>query len=459
LITLVKIKLEVKLPAELLNSLTTTKGFNETAFVNAHLEEERITSVRVNPFKPIRPEFETGRQVPWCDTGVYLDVRPLFTFDPLFHAGCYYVQEAGSMFIHHALKQSIDLNKDQVVLDLCAAPGGKSTLINSLITENSILISNEVIRNRSDVLSQNLGKWGTCNTAVTNCDPSVFSKLPQVFDVIMADVPCSGSGLFRKQPGAISEWSTDHVTLCSARQKRILGDVLGSLKINGTLIYSTCSYSKEENEDIVKWLINEFDMELLPLAIDGDWGIVNTDFGYRFYPHLTKSEGFFCAVLRKNQGEEIKSYRGKKIQLEKATGKELQVLNSFVVSSEKQFILKFKNEFKLVNRVLSDFFDQYGKDLYFKKLGTVIGELKHNDLLPDHELAHSIYVNTQVNRAELTRAEAVAFLKKENLKVAAEKGICLMSYKNYGLGWAKILDQRLNNYLPKHSRILSNEED
>ncbi|MGZ4036854.1 MAG: methyltransferase RsmF C-terminal domain-like protein, partial [Bacteroidia bacterium] len=212
----------MKLPAELLNSLKNAKGFDEAAFVNAHASTERITSIRFNPFKPFAPEFETGARVPWCDTGVYLDARPSFTFDPLFHAGCYYVQEAGSMFIEEALKQSTGLNENLCILDLCAAPGGKSTLLNSLISGDSILISNEVIKNRAETLSQNLSKWGSCNTAVTNCDPSVFSKLPPLFDVIVADVPCSGSGLFRKQPEAINEWSPDNVNLCSSRQKRIL---------------------------------------------------------------------------------------------------------------------------------------------------------------------------------------------------------------------------------------------
>ncbi|MGZ3933039.1 MAG: methyltransferase RsmF C-terminal domain-like protein, partial [Bacteroidia bacterium] len=364
-----------------------------------------------------------------------------------------------SMFIEEALKQSTGLNENLCILDLCAAPGGKSTLLNSLISGDSILISNEVIKNRAETLSQNLSKWGSCNTAVTNCDPSVFSKLPPLFDVIVADVPCSGSGLFRKQPEAINEWSPDNVNLCSSRQKRILGDVLNCLKANGTLIYSTCSYSCEENEAIVEWLMSEFGMELIPLSVNAGWGITDTGRGYRFYPYLTRSEGFFCAVLCKKNGEDFEtSYRSKKNQLDKASAKEMALLNEFIIPNENRFVLKFKTGFKLVSKPLSDFFDQHGQSLYVKKLGTTIGELKHNDLLPDHELAQSIYASPSINHAELSKREAIAFLKKENLNLSAEKGICLMTYKNHGLGWAKVLDRRINNYLPKHFRIVSEEE-
>jgi 16S rRNA C967 or C1407 C5-methylase (RsmB/RsmF family) len=273
----------VKIPAELLNSLRDVKGFDERAFLDIHEHSERITSIRVNTFKVTSLDFMLNNPVPWCTSGFYLDERPNFTFDPSFHAGAYYVQEAGSMFISLALKHAVDLNQELTVLDLCGAPGGKATLINDLINENSILISNEVIKPRSEILSYNLSKWGTCNTAVTNNDPAVFSKLEEVFDVIVADVPCSGSGLFRKQPDAVDEWSEDNVKLCSSRQKRITADAHPSLKAGGIFIYSTCSYSKEENEDVVAWLMSEFDLKLAEIPIKHEWGIFDTGLGYRFF--------------------------------------------------------------------------------------------------------------------------------------------------------------------------------
>jgi 16S rRNA C967 or C1407 C5-methylase (RsmB/RsmF family)/NOL1/NOP2/fmu family ribosome biogenesis protein len=457
-ITLVKEKPQVKIPLELLNSLQNVKGFDPDAFMTIHEHSERITSIRFNSFKPCETDFNPGSQVPWCQQGHYLEERPAFTFDPLFHAGCYYVQEAGSMFISHALRHSADLSKDVCVLDLCGAPGGKATLLNDMISENSILISNEVIKPRSEILSYNLSKWGTCNSAVTNNDPQVFASLEQVFDVIVADVPCSGSGLFRKQPEAVEEWSTDNVKLCSLRQKRIVADALPSLKEGGIFIYSTCSYSKEENEDIVEWLQKEFQLELINIPLEPDWGIVDTGLGYRFFPYLTKSEGFFCAVLKKSGHTFSREQRPSKSMAEKPSGNEMKFISEKIKAGTYAEIIKYKEDFKLVSKHLLTFRDRYGSHLYFKKLGTTIGQLKRDDFIPDHEFAQSIYIGDKIRKTELSRPDAVSFLQKENISLEAEKGLTLMCYKNHGIGWAKVLGNRINNYLPKDYRILSREE-
>ena len=180
--------------------------------------------------------------------------RPSFTFDPLFHAGTYYVQEASSMFLEQALKQSVDLSQPLRVLDLCAAPGGKSTLLQSLLNKESLLVSNDVIKSRAAILEENIVKWGAANVVVTNNDPAHFARLENYFDAIVIDAPCSGSGLFRRDPEAINEWSENNVQLCSQRQQRIVADVWPALKQNGILIYSTCSYSAEEDEAILDWM-------------------------------------------------------------------------------------------------------------------------------------------------------------------------------------------------------------
>jgi 16S rRNA C967 or C1407 C5-methylase (RsmB/RsmF family)/NOL1/NOP2/fmu family ribosome biogenesis protein len=457
-ITLVKEKPQVKIPLELLNSLQNVKGFDADAFLNIHEHSERITSVRFNSFKSSESDFKLGASVPWCRQGYYLDERPAFTFDPLFHAGCYYVQEAGSMFISHALIHSTDLANDLKVLDLCGAPGGKATLLNDLISESSILISNEVIKPRSEILSYNLSKWGTCNTAVTNNDPQVFAALEEVFDVIVADVPCSGSGLFRKQPEAVDEWSVDNVKLCSLRQKRIVADALPSLKEGGVFIYSTCSYSKEENEDIVEWLLQEFKLELITVPLESNWGIIDTGLGYRFFPYLTKSEGFFCAVFRKPGETSFREHRSSKNMGEKPSANEMKLIADQIKMHPNNDIIKYKEDFKLVAKNLLTFRDRYGANLYFKKFGTTIGQLKRDDFIPDHEFAQSIYIGDNIKRIELSRKDAIAFLQKENFSIEAEKGLSLMCYKNHGIGWAKVLGNRINNYLPKDYRILSREE-
>ncbi|MEO6304164.1 MAG: hypothetical protein ABIP51_13440, partial [Bacteroidia bacterium] len=196
-----------KLPQQLLNSLSQLEHFNVEAFVEAHTEENKITSVRLNPLKKTELDFKVNDKVAWSNDGYYLNERPSFTYDPLFHAGCYYVQEPGSMFIEFALKETLDLTKHIKVLDACAAPGGKSTVINSLISDESLLIANEFIKSRADILAQNLSKWGTCNTIVTNNDTQKFSELVSFFNAIVIDAPCSGSGLFRKQPDALDHWS------------------------------------------------------------------------------------------------------------------------------------------------------------------------------------------------------------------------------------------------------------
>jgi len=245
----------MQLPEKLLRSLEGIEGFDKEAFEKVHQSGEQVTSIRINPLKLSNVRHETSMKdfthdsrltvhdrVPWSQYGYYLDQRPSFTFDPLFHAGCYYVQEASSMFLEEALKQTVDLSQPLKVLDLAAAPGGKSTHIQSLISKDSLLVSNDVIRSRSKILKDNTIKWGGDNVVVTNNDPKDFARLENYFDVIVVDAPCSGSGLIRRDPEALGEWSENNVQLCSQRQRRILADVWPSLKKEGVLIYSTCSY-------------------------------------------------------------------------------------------------------------------------------------------------------------------------------------------------------------------------
>ena len=213
------------------------------------------------------------------------------------------------MFIEQAVRQTVDLSASLRVLDACAAPGGKSTLLQSLISADSLLVSNEVIKSRAAILEENMVKWGGSNVVVTNNDPAHFTRLRNYFDVIVVDAPCSGSGLFRRDPGAISEWSESSVNLCSARQQRILSALWPALKNGGLLIYSTCSYSTEEDETIAGWLSENFAAVSLRLKTAADWHIVETVtagniFGYRFYPDKLSGEGFFITVLQKTAGED-----------------------------------------------------------------------------------------------------------------------------------------------------------
>jgi NOL1/NOP2/fmu family ribosome biogenesis protein len=233
---------------------------------------------------------------------------------------------------------------------------------------------------------------------------------------------------------------------------------MNSLRPGGIFIYSTCSYSKEENEMVVEWMIKEFDLELIKIPLDENWKIIDSGLGYRFYPYATQSEGFFCCVLKK-KGETISHHKKiKKYTFEEITKREFEPLKDKIDLKEFHRIFRFQNEFKLVNTALFDFLNAYGTHLYFKKTGTTLGELKHKDFLPDHNLALSVYRSENTNTIELSKEQAIAFLQKEHINVNAEKGIQLMTYKKQGLGWAKVLDNRINNYLPKEFRILSREE-
>jgi len=447
-----------QLPGLFLESIACCPGYDEAALIRAH-EQELPVSIRLNPFKPSKPDIAFKAGVPWCNGGHYLQQRPQFTYDPLFQAGCYYVQEAGSMFLDHIIRHTIDLSAPIRALDLCAAPGGKSTLALSLLNNDSVLVSNEVIKSRADILVQNLGKWGRCNTIVTNNDPKDFTDLGEVFDLVIVDAPCSGSGLFRKQEDAIAEWSLDNVNLCAQRQKRILADVLPSLKEGGTLIYSTCSYSQEENEAIVSWLVQEQGLETIAIPVDPAWGIVHSDcsnagLGYRFYPYNTASEGFFCAVLRKGEAGSSGQGRSKKPYLEPATKKELAAVSRWVGLGPEQAVLRFKDDLLLVNTAVRDLVNLVQNKLYYKKVGLKLGSVIKDELVPHHELALSTDLLPTVPRIEADREMALHFMRKESFMPEGAKGWNLLSYEGHGLGWLKKLDNRINNYLPNEFKIV-----
>jgi NOL1/NOP2/sun family putative RNA methylase len=448
-------------PENFLTSLSEEAGFDEENFTNAHQNTASPTSIRLNPFK--RSSIKTDSSVPWCPEGFYLDTRPSFTFDPLFHAGCYYVQEASSMFIDHILNY-IRPDKDNPVkvLDLCAAPGGKSTLINSTLGNDDLLVANEIIKTRVPVLCDNLNRWGTPNVIVSNNDPRDFGRLPGFFDTILVDAPCSGSGMFRKDPAAMNEWSDANVNLCHQRQERILVDVFPALKEDGHLIYSTCSYSHQENEDILDWLCATFDMESLRIPINTDWGIVETEspqhkaWGYRFYPGKVKGEGLFVACLKKkSEADESPIFKTKGHQ--KLALQEIELIKKYLIEPSEYYYNKVNDDWLAINRVHKESLDTLQRHLYLKKSGVRIGKLMGNDLIPDHELALSLILNKDtVSQTELTYDQAIQYLRRENINIdITAKGWSLMNFEGQPLGWAKLLPNRINNYYPKELRILS----
>ncbi len=428
------------------------------AFEAVHASGEQVTSIRLNPEKPMVNGPETSSGIPWCPYGYYLPSRPSFTLDPLFHAGAYYVQEASSMFIWKALQELLGDDTQKKVLDLCAAPGGKSSLLASFFSEG-LVVANEVIKQRAAVLVENLTKWGSTQVVVTNNDPSHFQSLPGYFDVMVIDAPCSGSGMFRKDPAAIEEWSEDNVQLCSQRQQRILADVLPALKEEGLLLYSTCSYSTEEDEDIADWLVTEMGMESKALSVPVEWGIVETSspvkgsHGYRFYPDRIKGEGFFIAVFQKKAA--VTESRLKELNLSVPSKQETQQVASFINLPEGYTLFKQGETMRTIPTRWWKDLQILAKVLYIKKAGTGIGSIKGKDVIPEHELALSSLWKGQFTPLPLTREQALLYLRRKDLQLPDFPiGWHLVAFEGLPLGWVKVLPNRVNNYYPAEWRIL-----
>ena len=446
-------------PQALIESLKGVPGFNETSFCNVHASGEQVTSIRFHPQKKsLIAEPWEGETIPWCPDGLYLSERPSFTLDPSFHGGGYYVQDASSMFLWQMLQQLVADSTDKRVLDLCAAPGGKSTLLSSYF-KGSLVVSNEVIKSRASILVENIVKWGDENVIVTNNDPAHFSSLGNYFDVLVVDAPCSGSGLFRKDPDAVNEWSPEHVQLCSQRQQRILSDILPALKEGGILIYATCSYSSEEDEQIADWLVGEMNMTSLDITTEESWGVVSTHSakhnasGYRFYPDRLKGEGFFIAAFQKNNNDATIG-KGKTASITKPTRQELEQITSFISIDAAHHVFKQADQFKLINQKWLDDLSILAGSLYIRKAGVELGALKGKDLVPSHELAVSVIPKTSFNQIRVNKEQALQYLRRQDLSVEAPKGWNLVQFGNLPLGWIKALPNRINNYYPQEWRIL-----
>ncbi len=466
-----KLSLLPIIPPALIQSLQHTTGFNEEAFINVH-QEPAVTSLRFQPSKFSvfcqqyaidHLQLPITNNVPWCPHAYYLAERPSFTFDPLFHAGLYYVQEASSMFLWQVLLQTTGNDvTGKKVLDLCAAPGGKSTLLSAFF-KDGLVVSNEIIKSRAAVLSENITKWGNENVVVTNNDPAHFKRTEYFFDVLLIDAPCSGSGLFRKDKNAVDEWSEEAVNLCSLRQQRIVVDAYSCLKKDGILIYATCSYSSKEDEDISDWIMDRFHVSSLGLEVKTEWNIVETKSskhkakGYRFYPDKAKGEGFFIAAFKKNDGSSFDSLS--KNTIPTLTKRETESWRSWIRPDKSLSLLKPNNFIIAVPEIMQQHLAVLQKHLYIKQAGIILGEIKGKDVVPHHALAVSNIASHSLFTVPLNKEEAIRFLQKKEIErdvSSLSKGWHLATYCGIGLGWLKVLPNRINNYYPPEWRILKN---
>ncbi len=434
---------------ELLNEVIPSEEIDN--FVRS-IDNSVQTFVRFNTYKPTKNHFE-GNDIRWCGNGVALKERGSFTFDPLFHAGAYYVQEASSMFIEQLFIRKIlpNVGLAPKVLDLCAAPGGKSTHISSLIGSDALLVANEVIRSRANILKENIIKWGAGNSVVTNNDPSHFSALGGFFDVVMVDTPCSGEGMFRKNVKARGEWSLSGVELCAKRSRRIVADAWSTLKPEGYLIYSTCTFNRRENEEIIDWIVNEFDAEIITPDITDYDDVIVGESGYRFHPNKVDSEGYFVALIRKCGGRDYKG-KGGTLNKDKKIRVEEWVSNSdnFIAINDSDRVYAVRKEWLSSIQQIK----QYLNVLYFE---TELGELFGTKLKPSHALALSQYLNRDIHKVRnLTREEVINYLRRDAIAVGdLIEGYNIIGYNDMAVGWAKRVGGRVNNLYPKESRILS----
>ncbi len=413
------------------------------------LNEEQPIAIRINSSKGVSV-FSELEEIPWSKNGFYLPERPIFTLDPHFHGGRYYPQEAGSQFIDCILRQ-LKFPGEPVILDLCAAPGGKSTLIADFLNGDGLLLANEVIQNRSKILKENLTKWGAKNSLVSNNDPSDFEGLKSIFDCILIDAPCSGEGMFRKDQDARNEWSVESVNLCAARQRRIVMDVWDSLKPQGFLIYSTCTFNSQENEDNVRWILEQTDSKIhsleIPFAKEGRDGI-----GHYALPSELKTEGFYVVVIQKLGEERTQKNKSKK----KSTLTRLKPeawYSEWIGDSKSEFI-QWNNYVFAIPAGSSELVELLHSNLRIIKLGTELGEISRKGLIPNEALVlDSSILSDHIPDISLTREQALHYLKGETFNLEGKHGFNTVSFEGTKLGWIKHLGNRFNNLFPKEWRI------
>ena len=455
------------------------------------MEENAPTSIRLNPFKcpsnaNITEEGDDIERVPWCPTtGRYLSERRNFTFDPLLHAGLYYVQEASSMFIDLAIREYV--KQPVKMLDLCAAPGGKSTAVRAALPEGSLLFSNEPMRTRSQILAENIQKFGHPDVIVTNNYPRDYKKSKLMFDVILTDVPCSGEGMFRKDEGAIQEWSASNVNSCWQLQREIVSDIWHCLKPGGILIYSTCTFNGHEDEENVLWIEENLGAERLPLPIEENWNITgsllkedaeNKESGktsptlddkncmYHFIPGRSTGEGLFLAVLRKNdeakaeesKGKDKKDKKNKKNKEGKKGNQRIAIPENWLNATEEWSYQQTETGISAIHAQWKPLLDEAAQSLKVIHAGIKLGSIKGKDLIPTQSLALSTELNTSHFACEeLTYEDAIKYLRKEaiTLSESAPRGYVLVTYRHIPLGWVKNLGNRANNLYPQEWKIKS----
>lgn len=452
---------QLSLPKKFTESLTAQIG-EESGPLLESLKGKSPVSIRFNPFKRHR-EFENSSSIPWTEMGYYLPERPPFYADPFFHAGAYYVQEASSMILEYILDHLEFPEHELMALDLCAAPGGKSTILSTFLENRGLLVSNEIVWKRNLILQENLERWGQANIIITHNNSGDFKALNEVFDLALIDAPCSGEGMFRKDPAVVNEWSEENVEVCCERQSNILEDISSSIKPGAYLIYSTCTYNRAENEEQIDAFLEEHPFEVVEIPGLSKFGIMESKWEkslfYRLFPHRLQGEGLSICILRKTGRESVKSKIRKAAWPQKIQEETTILMRDFIDPDAGLRILKRDKEvFALKAMAFSDLM-KWLPNLKVIRYGSLIGEENRGELIPSHAMALSIHLSAALPAIELDQSEALRVLQRDSSALKPvniqQKWVKLMHGGNT-LAFAKALPNRLNIHLPKTFRIRKN---
>lgn len=428
----------------------------ETTPLLEAIEGESPTCIRGNPAKSkgIQENWISGG-VPWCKEAVILKSRPPFFADPALHAGVYYVQEASSTIVGYLAEQLLqNIDIPALALDLCGAPGGKSTHLASKLRDTDILIANEVIHSRTPILNENLCKWGSANHIITRAEANKLGSCGLSFDLIVADMPCSGEGMFRKDPQAVSEWSLDNVNLCSGRQMRIAHDIWPSLKTGGYMIYSTCTYNRLENEDNVERICRELGGEVVEFSFPEEWGILSLEKGmYRLLPHRTVGEGFFFAVIQKTSTHEPVKRKDK---FRNNQYKSVQI--NEIKSQNLQLYQRNEEVYACHGSSITSIFEILDKLPMIYAPGSFVGKAfeKKNGLQfkPESVLALISQLDLEYPTITVNIDDAIRYLNRQSLPNSDKKsGWHQVVWNGISVGFANGLHAHWNNSWPMEWRL------
>lgn len=427
------------------------------------LESEPVTAIRLNPAKE-GAEMPQGEPVGWCADGRILAERPRFAMMPGWHGGLFYVQEPASMIIGEVVRRIVGLigRNDLRYLDSCAAPGGKTTTALSALPPEAFAVANEFVAGRANILMENVIKWGLPNAAVTQGDTSAFRKMKDAFDIVAVDAPCSGEGMMRKDEEARRQWSPGLVAQCAALQREILGNVWEALKPGGYLIYSTCTFNRTENEDMLHFIRDELGAEAVDLGLNDEFGIphsLDSELpAMRFMPHRTAGEGLFMGVMRKPDGEAAHQPKSKKNRKSSSgKGKVPAEMTGWIANPENySFSLGSDNSWRAIPKAHAELVERLEAATRLMTAGVPLGEEKGKSLIPDAGLALSTQLSKDsFARVEVTEEDALRFLRREAIEVTGPKGYLLVCHEGLPLGFVKNLGNRANNLYPQHWRLRS----